>query len=111
MCLLKTVIQTYSGHEVLNDILVASSSYVTVSTKDSCNVVRDISRNIIEYLRTSQKSSFAKYFDGDDSGWRVLNRVKSPVGPKKSVVKNETAPIVKKHTSAMGKAQRVKIVP
>lgn len=110
--LIKLAINEYSEHTILKDILAVASFYIKLSTQDSCNVVRDTSRCILETLRTRQNLLFTVYFSENNTENNISNLIKS--APDKQIkisTKSESAAVTKTKKSTMGKAQRVKIVP
>lgn len=109
--LVKIAIESCSDQLILTDIINTSSTYVKSSASDSCNVVRDTARCIIENLRNIQNYPSAMQFKSENIRPSPVNRLKLSSCPKMSEIKNDPAPIVKKSKAVMGKAQRVKIVP
>ncbi len=98
---------------ILNEVLQMSGSYINDSVSDSCNIVRETSRNLIDHLRPDYKSRIDLFFESENIQAPVVKKAASLVNQKLKNPINKSKPmqVAKKGKPSLGKAKRIKIIP
>lgn len=111
--IIKELVESLNDSKILNYILNIADSYIRFSSTDSCDVVRATARKIIDHLKKYDNSPFSQTLTIENSQSSSSGKVilaLTPNSKSKSSDRNVTSISVQK-PKALGKAQRVKIVP
>lgn len=111
--LLEKVMDNNLSEAILNEVLQMSGSYIKECVSDSCNIVRETSRNLIEHLRSDYKSRIDLFVESENIKTPVVKKAASVVNQqlKNPISKSKPMQVAKKGKPSLGKAQRIKIIP
>lgn len=111
--IIKELFESINDSKILNNIMNIADSYIRLSSTDSCDVVRATARKIIYHLKKYENSPFSQSLTIENSQSNSSGKIVSALTPNaksKSSDRKATSISVQK-PKALGKAQRVKIVP
>lgn len=109
----KELVESMNDPKILHNILNIADSYIRLSLTDSCDVVRATARKIIDHLKKYENNPFSQTLNTENSQSNSTDKIISastPNSKSKSSDRNATSISVQK-PKALGKAQRVKIIP